>query len=147
MSKSGLDEHDREVSIAAAEAFDRAKRERDELIQRVMEATAGLEAKNVTISQLELALAEERNRGATYRNERDQAIQERADLCALFANVYNQLERFELPIPIKRNGNGNGGGRRSRLAVVDGNGNGDALPDASASPKNVANSSPLLAHV
>ena len=97
---------------------------------------AALEAKNAEIDNLNLLLSQERNRNDNHRNERDQAVAERAEVLAILSNVRAMVEKAEIPMPLrrKRNGNGNvvadngdqlaiGGGRKSsaerRLSIAD----------------------------
>jgi len=72
-------------------------------------AVAVLEAKNLEIDNLNLLLSQERNRNDNYRNERDQAVAERAEVLAILSNVRAMVEKAEIPLPLprKRNGNGN----------------------------------------
>jgi chromosome segregation ATPase len=136
------DARDRDAAMQAAAAFDRAMRERNDLMQevddlvlQVKKAMEGLEAKNTLIHQLELALAEERNRVATYQSERDETFRENARLEMGLSNALDILQALALATPPA--------GNKPPRGL---NGNGGAVPNAGASPKAVANSPALLAH-
>jgi hypothetical protein len=71
-------------------------------------AAAALEAKKVEIDNLNLLLSQERNRNDNHRNERDQAVAERAEVLAILSNVRAMVEKAEIPMPLRRKRNGNG---------------------------------------
>src|SRR5262249_59667978 len=71
-------------------------------------AVAALEAKKVEIDNLNLLLTQERNRNDNHRNERDQAVAERAEVLAILSNVRAMVEKAEIPMPLRRKRNGNG---------------------------------------
>jgi hypothetical protein len=127
----------RDLMIQAAMAYDETQKRIASLEDQLNRAVAALEAKNVEIDNLNLLLSQERNRNDNHRNERDQAVAERAEVLAILSNVRAMVENAEIPVPParKRNGNGNvaadngseqlaiGGGRKSgterRLSVAD----------------------------
>ena len=53
-------------------------------------------------------LSQERNRNDNHRNERDQAVAERAEVLAILSNVRAMVEKAEIPMPLRRKRNGNG---------------------------------------
>src|SRR5215469_2489982 len=98
----------RDVIIQAAMAYDEAQKRIASLEEKLNRAVAALEAKNLEIDNLNLLLSQERNRNDTHRNERDQAVAERAEVVAILSNVRAVVEKAEIPMPLrKRNGNGN----------------------------------------
>ena len=126
----------RDLIIEAAVAYDETQKRITYLEDQLKRAAAALEAKKFEIDNLNLLLAQERNRNDNYRNERDQAVAERAEVSAILSNVRAMVEKAEIPMPLrrKRNGNGNvvadngdqlaiGGGRKSsaerRLSIAD----------------------------
>jgi predicted nucleic acid-binding Zn-ribbon protein len=127
----------RDLMIQAAMAYDETQKRIASLEDQLNRAIAALEAKNAEIDNLNLLLSQERNRNDNHRNERDQAVAERAEVLAILSNVRAMVEKAEIPVPParKRNGNGNvvavssseqpaiGGGRKSsterRLSVAD----------------------------
>jgi chromosome segregation ATPase len=126
----------RDVMIQAAAAYDETQKRIASLEDQLNRAVAALEAKNAEIENLNLLLTQERNRNDNHRNERDQAVAERAEVIAILSNVRAMVEKAEIPMPLrKRNGNGNvvadngdqqlavGGGRKSsaerRLSIAD----------------------------
>jgi hypothetical protein len=46
---------------------------------------------------------------SNHRNERDQAVAERAEVLAILSNVRAMVEKAEIPMPLRRKRNGNGG--------------------------------------
>ena len=123
--------------MQAAMAYDETQKRIANLENQLNRAVAALEAKNVEIDNLNLLLSQERNRNDNHRNERDQAVAERAEVLAILSSVRAVVEKAEIPMPLrrKRNGNGNvvadnggeqlaiGGGRKSsaerRLSIAD----------------------------
>jgi len=127
---------ERDLMMQAAMAYDETQKRISNLENQLNRAVAALEAKNVEIDNLNLLLIQERNRNDNHRNERDQAVAERAEVLAILSNVRAMVEKAEIPMPLrrKRNGNGNvvadngeqlaiGGGRKSsaerRLSIAD----------------------------
>ena len=126
----------RDLVIQAAMTYDEMQKRIASLENQLHRAVAALEAKKVEIDNLNLLLSQERNRNDNHRNERDQAVAERAEVLAILSNVRAMVEKAEIPMPLrrKRNGNGNvvadngdqlaiGGGRKSsaerRLSIAD----------------------------
>jgi predicted nucleic acid-binding Zn-ribbon protein len=139
-SNSGLTVSDqqRELVMQAAVAYDETKKRITSLEDQLNRAVAALEAKNVEIENLNLLLSQERNRNDSHRNERDQAVAERAEVIAILSNVRAMLEKTEIPVRLdrKRNGNSNvvadiGG----ELLAINGGGKSSAkrLPNADPS--------------
>ena len=126
---------ERDLMMQAAMAYDETQKRIANLENQLNRAVAALEAKNAEIENLNLLLSQERNRNDNHRNERDQAVAERAEVLAILSNVRAMVEKAEIPMPPrKRNGNGNvvadnggeqlaiGGGRKSsaeRLSKAD----------------------------
>ena len=123
----------RDLMIQAAVAYDETQKRIASLEDQLNRAVAALEAKNAEIENLNLLLSQERNRNDNHRNERDQAVAERAEVLAILSNVRAMVEKAEIPMPPrKRNGNvvadnggeqlAIGGGRKSsaeRLSKAD----------------------------
>src|ERR1044071_8018475 len=98
----------RELIIQAAVAYDETQKQITNLEDQLRRAIAALEAKKFEIDNLNLLLAQERNRNDNYRNERDQAVAERAEVLAILSNVRAVLEKAEIPVRLRRKPNGNG---------------------------------------
>jgi hypothetical protein len=99
---------DRDLMIQAAMAYDETQKRIANLENQLNRAVAALEAKNVEIDNLNLLLTQERNRNDNHRNERDQAVAERAEVLAILSNVRAMVEKAEIPMPLRRKRNGNG---------------------------------------
>jgi hypothetical protein len=97
----------RDLIIQAAVAYDETQKRITVLEDQLKRAAAALEAKKFEIDNLNLLLAQERNRNDNYRNERDQAFAERAEVMAILSNVRAMLEKAEIPFPARRKRNGN----------------------------------------
>ena len=97
----------RDLIIQAAVAYDETQKRITNLEDQLKRAAAALEAKKFEIDNLNLLLAQERNRNDNYRNERDQAFAERAEVIAILSNVRAMVEKAEIPFPIRRKRNGN----------------------------------------
>jgi predicted nucleic acid-binding Zn-ribbon protein len=97
----------RELMIQAAVAYDETQKRITSLEDQLNRAVAALEAKNGEIENLTLLLSQERNRNDSHRNERDQAVAERAEVIAILGNVRAMLEKAEIPMRPHRNRNGN----------------------------------------
>jgi chromosome segregation ATPase len=99
----------RDLVIQAAMTYDEMQKRIADLENKLNRAVAALEAKNTEIDNLNLLLSQERNRNDNHRNERDQAVAERAEVLAILSNVRALVEKAEIPMrPLrKRNGNGN----------------------------------------
>jgi len=112
----------RDLIIQAAVAYDETQKRITNLEDQLKRAAAALEAKKFEIDNLNLLLAQERNRNDNYRNERDQAFAERAEVIAILSNVRAMVEKAEIPFPVrrKRNGNGNIVGDNDQLAIEGG---------------------------
>jgi len=98
----------RELVIQAAMAYDETQKRIANLENQLNRAVAALEAKNTEIDNLNLLLSQERNRNDNHRNERDQAVAERAEVLAILCNVRAMVEKAEIPMPLRRKRNGNG---------------------------------------
>src|SRR5262252_6903890 len=98
----------RDLIIQAAVAYDETQKRITNLEDQLKRAAAALEAKKFEIDNLNLLLAQERNRNDNYRNERDQAFAERAEVIAILSNVRAMVEKAEIPFPVRRKRNGNG---------------------------------------
>jgi 2C-methyl-D-erythritol 2,4-cyclodiphosphate synthase len=98
---------ERDLILQAAVAYDETQKQSTNLEDRVKRAIAALEAKKFEIHNLNLLLAQERNRNDKYRNELDQAVAERAEVVAILSNVRAMVEKAEVPLPIRRKRNGN----------------------------------------
>jgi hypothetical protein len=126
----------RDLIIQAAVAYDETQQRIMNLEDQLKRAAAALEARKFEIDNLNLLLAQERNRNDNYRNERDQAVAERAEVIAILSNVRAMVEKAEIPFPVRRKRNGNGniiadngdqlaieGGRKSsaerKLSIAD----------------------------
>ncbi len=94
--------HQRDLMIEAALAYDETQKRIATLEDQVKRAVAALEAKKFEIDNLNLLLAQERNRNDNYRNERDQAVAERAEVLALLSNVRAVVEKAEIPMSLRR---------------------------------------------
>ena len=97
----------RDLMMQAAVAYDETQKRIASLEDQLNRAVAALEAKNVEIENLNLLLSQERNRNDNHRNERDQAVAERAEVLAILSNVRAMLEKTEIPIHLRRKRNGN----------------------------------------
>lgn len=98
--------HQRDLMIEAAMAYDETQKRITNLEDQLKRAVAALEAKKLEIDNLNLLLAQERNRNDNYRNERDQAVAERAEVLAILSNLRAMLEKAEIPLPLRRKRNG-----------------------------------------
>jgi hypothetical protein len=56
-----------------------------------------MEAKNVEIENLNLLLSQERNRNDNHRNERDQAVAERAEVLAIVSKCAGDAGEYRNP--------------------------------------------------
>src|SRR5689334_5273967 len=101
-----VNNHQRDLMIEAAVAYDETQKRIASLEDQVKRAVAALEAKKFEIDNLNLLLAQERNRNDNYRNERDQAFAERAEALAILSNLRAMLEKAEVPFPVRRKRNG-----------------------------------------
>ena len=99
---------ERDLVMQAAMAYDETQKRIANLENQLNRAVAALEAKNVEIDNLNLLLSQERNRNDNHRNERDQAVAERAEVLAILSNVRAMVEKAEIPMPLRRKRNGNG---------------------------------------
>ena len=99
---------DRDLMIQAAMAYDETQKRIAGLEDQLNRAVAALEAKNAEIENLNLLLSQERNRNDNHRNERDQAVAERAEVLAILSNVRALVEKAEIPMRPLRKPNGNG---------------------------------------
>ena len=97
----------RDLIIQAAVAYDETQKRITNLEDQLKRAAAALEATKFEIDNLNLLLAQERNRNDNYRNERDQAFAERAEVIAILSNVRAMVEKAEIPFPVRRKRNGN----------------------------------------
>ena len=98
----------RDLVIQAAMTYDEMQKQIARLENQLHRAVAALEAKKVEIDKLNLLLTQERNRNDNHRNERDQAVAERAEVLAILSNVRAMVEKAEIPMPLRRKRNGNG---------------------------------------
>jgi chromosome segregation ATPase len=98
----------RDLVIQAAMTYDEMQKRIAILENQLHRAAAALEAKKVEIDNLNLLLSQERNRNDNHRNERDQAVAERAEVLAILSNVRAMLEKTEIPMHLRRKRNGNG---------------------------------------
>jgi hypothetical protein len=98
----------RDLVIQAATTYDEMQKRIAILENQLHRAVAALEAKKVEIDNLNLLLSQERNRNDNHRNERDQAVSERAEVLAILSNVRAMVEKAEIPMPLRRKRNGNG---------------------------------------
>ena len=116
----------RDLVIQAAMTYDEMQKRIAILENQLHRAAAALEAKKVEIDNLNLLLSQERNRNDNHRNERDQAVAERAEVLAILSNVRAMVEKAEIPMPLRRKRNGNvvadndselavGGGKQSSI--------------------------------
>src|SRR5215467_13939167 len=98
----------RDLVIQAAMTYDEMQKRIASQENQLHRAVAALEARKFEIDNLNLLLAQERNRNDNYRNERDQAVAERAEVLAILSNVRAMVEKAEIPLPVRRKGNGKG---------------------------------------
>jgi hypothetical protein len=131
----------RDLMIQAAVAYDETQKRIASLENQLNRAVAALEAKNLEIDNLNLLLAQERNRNDNHRNERDQAVAERAEVIAILSNVRAMLEKTPTSMRVQRKRNGNivadNGGEQ--LAIESGGQSGaKQLSNASASRAELA---------
>src|SRR5215471_5386491 len=98
----------RDLVIQAAMTYDEMQKQIARLENQLHRAVAALEAKKAEIDNLNLLLSQERNRNDNHRNERDQAVAERAEVLAILSNVRAMVEKAEIPMPLRRKRNGNG---------------------------------------
>lgn len=68
-----------------------------ELEKLLNDALVNIRAKDAELQQMEIALQIERNRSTNYQAERDKAVQDRADLLAIFGSIQSQLAGFQFP--------------------------------------------------
>src|SRR6516225_5064548 len=92
----------RDLVIQAAVTYDEMQKRITILENQLHRAVAALEAKKVEIDNLNLLLSQERNRNDNHRNERDQAVAERAEVLAILSNVRAMVEKAEIPMPLRR---------------------------------------------
>ena len=128
----------RDLVIQAATTYDEMQKRIAMLENQLHRAAAALEAKKVEIDNLNLLLSQERNRNDNHRNERDQAVAERAEVLAILSNVRAMLEKTEIPMHLRRKRNGNGdvvAGNGGDLLAINGSGKSGAkrLSNADAS--------------
>jgi hypothetical protein len=136
-----VSDQQRDLMMQAAVAYDETQKRIASLEDQLNRAVAALEAKNTEIENLNLLLTQERNRNDSHRNERDQAVAERAEVIAILSNVRAMLEKAEIPLPLPRKRNGdvvtdNGG----ELPAINGGGKSGAkrLSNADASRATLA---------
>lgn len=98
----------RDLMIQAAMAYDETQKRIASLENQLHRAVAALEAKKVEIDNLNLLLSQERNRNDNHRNERDQAVAERAEVVAILSHVRAVVEKAEIPVRLRRKNNSNG---------------------------------------
>ena len=98
----------RDLVIQAAMTYDEMQKRIASLENQLHRAVAALEAKKVEIDNLNLLLSQERNRNDNHRNEREQAVAERAEVLAILSNVRAMVEKAEIPMLLRRKRNGNG---------------------------------------
>jgi hypothetical protein len=98
----------RDLMMQAAVAYDETQKRIASLEDQRNRAVAALEAKNAEIDNLNLLLSQERNRNDNHRNERDQAVAERAEVFAILSNVRAVVEKAEIPVRHRRKSNGSG---------------------------------------
>ena len=128
----------RDLVIQAAMTYDEMQKRIAILENQLHRAVAALEAKKVEIDNLNLLLSQERNRNDNHRNERDQAVAERAEVLAILSNVRAMLEKTEIPMHLRRKRNGNSdvvADNGSELLAINGGGKSGAkrLSNADAS--------------
>jgi chromosome segregation ATPase len=92
----------REAMIKAAVLYDQFEQQRQQLEVMLTEATLGIEARNRTIENLKLELAEARNNLCTVQSTCEALRQEVSDCRALFSSLRAQLDHFEIPLPVRR---------------------------------------------
>jgi chromosome segregation ATPase len=92
----------REAMIKAAVLYDQFEQQRQQLEVMLTEATLGIEARNRTIENLKLELAEARNNLCTLQSTCEALRQEVSDCRALFSSLRAQLDHFEIPLPVRR---------------------------------------------
>jgi chromosome segregation ATPase len=95
-------EDEREVIIRASALVDKYEKERQQLEVMLTEATLGIEARNRTIENCKLELAEARNNLCTVQSTCETLRQEVSDCRALFSSLRAQLDHFEIPLPVRR---------------------------------------------
>jgi hypothetical protein len=103
---------DKEAAMRAAMFYDRAKQERDELLNLLEQSKIALQIKDNQIAELQLALATERNRVDSMQNAYNEKAQDCADLEAILSTQQAhhedqaaRLARFEFSrLRRKRNG-------------------------------------------
>ena len=103
----------RDLMMQAAVAYDETQKRIATLEDKLNRAVAALEAKNAEIDNLNLMLSQERNRNDNYRNERDQAVADRAEVLSILSNVRAMLEKTPIPMHL--------GGTRNGKIVGNGN--------------------------
>jgi hypothetical protein len=133
----------RDLIMQAAVAYDETQKRIANLEDKLNRAVAALEAKNVEIDNLNLLLTQERNRNDNHRNERDQAVAERAEVIAILSNVRAMLEKAEIPMVLHRKPNGNSNvvaDNGGELLTINGGGKSGAkrLSNAAASRAELA---------
>jgi chromosome segregation ATPase len=92
----------REVMVRAAALYDQYEKQRQQLEVMLTEATLGIEARNRTIENCKLELAEARNNLCTVQSTCEALRQEVSDCRALFSSLRAQLDHFEIPLPVRR---------------------------------------------
>jgi hypothetical protein len=131
----------RDLMIQAAVAYDETQMRIANLEKQLHRAVAALEAKKVEIDNLNLLLSQERNRNDNHRNERDQAVAERAEVLAILGNVRAVLEKAEIPVRLRRKSNGDGNSvahNGAEQLAIDGGGAERRLSNADASRAELA---------
>jgi len=93
------DDERRDAVMRAAKAYDKLYEEIHNKDAEIARLSIDLESVRGQIVQLELCIAQERNRTEMLQNERDDAILEKSTLHVMFHNLKAQLDAFVLPLP------------------------------------------------
>ena len=88
--------------VRAAALYDEYEKQRQRLEVLLTEATLGIEARNRTIENCKLELAEARNNLLTLQSTCETLRQEVSDCRAMFSSLRAQLDHFEIPLPMRR---------------------------------------------
>ena len=100
------DGSNRDAVIAAAREHDRQERVIAEQATMLLRAKAEIDAAIHQVEGFKLQIAELLNYVASYKNERDEAVQDRANVAAILANIKAIVDSPDIPLPPRRRRNG-----------------------------------------
>lgn len=99
------EKQERDAIVRAAHAYDQLNSRIASLRDDLDEATLKIASRDAEIGQLQIALAAERSRLATFEDMARTAISERAAVVTLFHSLKHQVDHFTInlpPLPVRR---------------------------------------------